>query len=584
MRDGIFASFPSQHDRDNSPLWSHFEHLTLRLQFHGTLYNTTSLKDALQTEKSSETLLLAQGYRQWGTGLFKKLDGIYSIAIEDLKNRSVIIARDRVGIEPLYYYHDHKKLIVSSSLSKLANAKDYEKSLNREALANYFTYGFIMQPNTIYRHCYRLKAGTFLTFETDSGNCTHQRYWDLGTHYNSPKQQPDLTKIKEEAKTLLRASVKKRLIHTKNIAVSLSSGYDSSTVAALVQEQAPSSVRTFTIGFEEESVNEAPDAKKIAAHLGTAHTEYYFTREDAYDAVTSLRDIYDEPFYNNGAIPTTILAKLAKEKHTDTIFVGDGGDEVFATADDLERFTHVEAIPYTLRKGFCRVAGTLHPHRVPYLKEYKNFPTKYYKMLQMFQARTIPQMVRSKMTLFDPAELNILLKNKDIGFPTIFDELSFGTHAEPVDLITGSYFQSFMVDGELMKTTGAFSNAGIAVREPFLDKDLIAFMAQVPSEIKIRNGIKKYLLKEIAYDYIPRQLLDRPKRGFSVPFASWMRGVLKPLLLETLNENNLAKDGILDTDYVKKIQNLFFSGKDAYKYKLWSIFLYQLWYEKNMRL
>jgi asparagine synthase (glutamine-hydrolysing) len=584
MKQELFAVFTPQNLLHNGEKWQTFEHLSLRLQFRGTIYNAKRVAKMLHLPLESDpTLLLAEGYRRWETKLFEKLDAIFVLAIDDLEKNCVTLARDPVGIEQLYYLHDRKTFIFSSSLSRVANDPSYKKSLNMQALANYFTYGYIMQPNTIYRNCFKLKAGTYLQFQKAHGTCLHQRYWNLGAYYDKPKHKPDTTALKAEAKSLLKNAVQKRLDHTKNIAVSLSSGYDSSCIAALVQEQTSAPVKTFTIGFEETTVNEAPDAKKIAAHLGTEHTEYYFTNDDAYDAVTALSDIYDEPFYNNGAIPTTILAKLVKQAECNTVFVGDGGDEVFATADDVKHFSELSAIPYGLRRGVGRIAERFNPHALPGVRYYKNFPAKYYKMLQMFQAETIPHMVRSRMTLFTPSELQMLFLEQPQPFRTIFDELTFGPYAEPVDLITGSYFQSFMIDGELMKTTGAFSNVDIAVREPFLDKALIAFMAQVPSEVKIKNGIKKYLLKEIIYDYIPRHLLDRPKRGFSIPFAEWMRGILKPLLLETLSESNIAKDAILNPHYVKKIQNLFFSGKDAYKYKLWSIFLYQLWYEKKMR-
>jgi len=220
---------------------------------------------------------------------------------------------------------------------------------------------------------------------------------------------------------------------------------------------------------------------------------------------------------------------------------------------------------------------------IPYLNENKNIPTKYFKFINIIKAKNIPEMVKVKMTLFHPYEIDKLIQSQDIHYPSVFDELYFGKYAQSVDKVIGSYFKTFMTDGELIKTTQAFYHQDITIREPYLDYALINYMARVPSEIKIKDNVKKNLLKQIAHDYIPKPLLDRPKKGFSVPFSAWMKNELKPLLMETLSAENLKKDGILNPEYVINIRNNFLNGKEEYKYKLWSILLYQLWYEKNMR-
>jgi len=337
------------------------------------------------------------------------------------------------------------------------------------------------------------------------------------------------------------------------------------------------------MGFEDKSINEAPDAKKIAQHLGTDHIEHYFSASDALKIVPKLSEVYDEPFYDNGSIPTTLLASIAGEHEIDTIFAGDGGDEVFATADDIERFDTILSIPQPLRNGLYTLLNSVNPSHIPYLKENKNIPTKYYKLINIIKAKNIPEMVKIKMTLFHPFEINKLIQSDNIHYESIFDDIYFGEHAKSVDKVIGSYFKTFMTDGELIKTTQAFGHEHIAIREPYLDYDLIEFMSRVPSDIKIKNGIKKNLLKQIAYDYIPKELLDRPKKGFSVPFSAWMKNELKPLLMETLSIENLKKDGILNPEYVINIRNSFLNGKEEYKYKIWSILLYQLWFEKNIR-
>jgi len=565
-------------------LTHHESYHALSIQFNGVLYNSASLKQRLNvTDDISDATLIMMGFEQWGSALFSKLEGIFAFGLFDTQKARLYLVKDRVSIQALYYYHDTKSFQFASSLKRLSTQNNFDKVLNTAALSNYFTYGYILQPNTIYKNCYKVKSGHFLSFDIDTQKIHEEKYWDLGACYDTPKLLLDEGAFKEQAKELLIASIKKRIQGAGNYAASLSGGYDSSTVAAILQEMSPHTIKTFTIGFEDESINEAPDAKKIASHLGTEHIEHYFSAKDALDIVPKLSEVYDEPFYDNGSIPTTLLTNIAAGENIETIFAGDGGDEVFATADDIERFDSILATPQPLRNGLFKLLNSIDPSRIPYIKEQKNFPTKYYKFINILKAKSIPEMVQVKMTLFHPQEIQSLIRSDDITYPSIFDTLYFGKHAQSVDKVIGSYFKTFMTDGELIKTTQAFRQKNISIREPYLDQDLVEFMAKVPAEIKIKEGIKKNLLKQIAYDYIPKELLDRPKKGFSVPFSQWMRGELKPLMMQTLSEENLKIDGILDPSYVIKIRNNFLSGKEEYKYKLWSILLYQLWYEKNMR-
>jgi asparagine synthase (glutamine-hydrolysing) len=562
----------------------HETYQSLSIQFKGILYNSTTLKQHLKIEDEiSDATLIMIGFKQWGSALFSKLEGIFSFGLFDTQEAKLYLVKDRVSIHALYYYHDKKNFLFATVLKELAKQKNFHKNLNTAALSNYFTYGYILQPNTIYENCFKVKSGHFLIFDIATQQIQEEQYWDLGNCYDEPKLQLDEESFKEHAKELLITSIKKRMQSAGNYAASLSGGYDSSTVTAILQDLSPHSIKTFTIGFEDESINEAPDAKKIATHLGTEHIEHYFNAKDALDIVPKLSEVYDEPFYDNGSIPTTLLTSIAANENIETIFAGDGGDEVFATADDIERFDFILSTPQPIRDGIFKLLDSINPSKIPYIKEQKNFPTKYYKFINILKAKSIPEMVQVKMTLFHPHEIKSLIKSDDITYPSIFDTLYFGQYAQSVDKVIGSYFKTFMTDGELIKTTQAFRQKNISIREPYLDKDLIEFMAKVPSEIKIKDGIKKNLLKQIAYDYIPKELLDRPKKGFSVPFSQWMKGELKPLMMQTLSEENLKIDGILDPSYVINIRNNFLSGKEEYKYKLWSILLYQLWYEKNMR-
>jgi asparagine synthase (glutamine-hydrolysing) len=225
----------------------------------------------------------------------------------------------------------------------------------------------------------------------------------------------------------------------------------------------------------------------------------------------------------------------------------------------------------------------INPSKLPIINSYQNFPTKYYKFLHLLNGQTIPQMVKVKPMLFIDDEIKSLLNTNTISFNSSFDEIKFPKYSESVDQVIGSYFKTSMVDAELVKSFQAARYAGVSLKEPLLDIDLIKYMAGVSQDIKIKNGEKKYVLKQIAHSFIPKKLLDRPKSGFDIPFSSWLNGPLKELVFDQINESRLKNDAIFNIAEVIKIRDAFYGGNDAYKYKLWTLFLFQLWYKNNIK-
>ncbi len=557
----------------------------LSIQYDGKLYNTHDLKKVLQLPTSADDAeLILHGYKRWGIKiLLSRLEGIFSFVIFDKECEQLFLARDHVGVKPLFFYHTPKVFAFSSSLRYLAESDIFEKKLSDIALRDYFTYGFILQPDTIYSDCYKVRSGYFLTYDLRHDLLYEERYWGLGACYEQTKLNIDETLLQQEIAQLLTNAVRKQLVGVQEIGVSLSGGYDSSTLAALLQTQSRQKIKTFTIGFEDAKYDEAPDARKIAKYIGAEHTEYRFTAQDAVNVVPMLSEVFAEPFYNNGAIPTLLLSQIVHGSGLDTLFVGDGGDEVFATADDAGRFEAILGFPRPLKKGVAKLLQVLDPTRLPYLRHYKNMPTRYYKMVQMLDANDIPSMVKLRLMLFYPYEQEKLLLHHVENEKNMFAQIGFGPYAESVDQIIGSYFKSLLINAELVKTTQSLGLYQITPRMPYLDKALIELMAKVPAKLKIKGGVKKYLLKNIAHNYIPEALLDRPKKGFSIPFSKWMREELKPLVDATLSPENLVRDGVLNPRYVMLLKKEFYRGNEDYKYKLWAIFLFQLWYEKHMR-
>ncbi len=553
----------------------------LIINYYGSVYNQESLKKELKLTDEIETVdLISYAYKTFGTEMFKKLDGVFSLTIYDQKENMLYLVKDRVGLQPLYFYDHNQTLIFGNSLKDFYSIPTFTKKIDKNALALYLTYGYILQPYTIFEHTHKIKSGHFVAYDMKSLSWEQKAYWKLESCYEKEKTPLDENNVSKSVEELLHSAIEKRVDSKELIATSLSGGYDSSTVAALLTQKSSQKIDTFTIGFNEKEINEAHHAKKIAAHLSTNHHEHYFSESDAIDIIPKLSQVYDEPFADYGATPTVLMAELVKKSGFNTLFVGDGGDEVFATADDVAQFDKLLHTPMVLKNSVYHLLNIMNPLKIPLLKSYQNFPTKYYKLLQLLRAANISQMVKVKPILFYDEEIKKLLKNDTTKFKTTFDEIDFPKFAETVDQVIGSYFKTTMVDAELVKSFQATRYANIAIKEPLLDIDLIHYMAGVSRNLKIKEGEKKYILKQIAHKYIPKNLLDRPKSGFAIPFSTWLKGPLKDLLYTHVNEKRLEDDGLFDTKSVIKIRDAFYGGKESYKYKLWTLFLFQLWYDK----
>lgn len=549
--------------------------------FNGNILNSDYLHTKLQIQNSILTVpaLLKEAYLQWGMRLLEEIEGVFNLIIYDKERELLTLSKDNIGTIPLNFYHSEDLIVFGSRVSDFKKAPNFKPIISPEGLALYLQFGYIIQPNTIFKECYKVKSGESHNFDLRKKEQYSSSHWKLESEYKEEKLFPNEDKIITEAHHLLNDAIKKVKTEHQQIAVSLSGGYDSSTIAALLQKESDHKIETFTIGFEDETINEAPHAKAIAAHLGTKHHEHYFKAEDALRVIPQLSKIYDEPFADHAASPTILTNEMVREQGIENLFVGDGGDEVFATADDVHFFERLQSLPQELRAILTTPFKKINMDAIPYFNNTYNLPTKYEKLLQILSAKNIPAMIEARNILFREKELQALIRDYSQPTPSTFNEINFNGFNETVDEIIGTYFKTSMIDGELVKSYSASNHQNIQIHTPFLDEKLIAFMAKVPSSIKIKEGIKKYLLKEIVHQYIPKNLLDRPKSGFDIPFSSWMRHELKDLVYAQLNEKRLNKDKLFYTSSIIKLRDEFYQGNHQYKYKLWRIFLFQLWYE-----
>ncbi len=536
------------------------------LIFEGYFYNKDISLIKLLEEERFET--------------FKSIEGNFSLVVFDKKEKKIICVTDIANSKPLYYTLTHEVFAISNRLENIFSANLLKKEIDNDSLASYFKFGFILQPHTIYKNCKKIESASLLRYDPKTNAVKTQKYWSISECYNHPKSKEQEERITTNAKELLVKSIKKRVPQNNKAGAFLSGGYDSSTLCALLKKELDIDVETFTIGFEEKSINEAVFAKKVASYLGLKHTEYYFKDNDAKEIIMSLSDIFEQPFSDFGATPTIMLAKIAKKAGIDTLFGGDGGDQIFATADDLERIKKFMSTPFWIKEPLFHILDNLPLSLLKDIKYYNPFMTRYEKFLSLLKAEDIAGIIKTKTTLFTDNALSQLLslpydENEE------FKNIRFGKYAQTLDKITGIYFKTFLMDAEIVKSSTALDFNDISLRNPYIDKDLIAYMTTIPQNLKIKNKIRKNILKNITHSYIPKELLDRSKMGFSIPFEKWLKFQLLDLLEDATDSDYIKNAGILNHKEVENIKKRFLKGDDRYKYKLWSIFIFQLWHKRN---
>ncbi len=550
--------------------------------FYGELFNKHTLLSLLKNgDTATNASIISQLFEKYTHKCFKLIEGNFSILIYEKKKKNIYAAVDITGSRPLYYSSAGNLFLASNSLKNILLTKVIKKEIDPDSLALYFKYGFILRPKCIYKKCKKVPAGFFFVHNLQTNKVLTSSYWSLTECYNNPKTDSTEEKITENAKKLLINSIKKRVPKNGTIGAFLSGGYDSATICALLKKELDIPLQTFTIGFEKESINEAAFAKKVATYLGVKHTEYYFKDSDAKKIILSLSDIYEQPFADYGASPTIMLAQIAKQEGVSTLFGGDGGDEIFATADDAETIEKIMSTPHILKNSLFYIMNNIPLSMIKNIKYYNPSITRYEKFLSLLRAKDIAQIIKLRMTLFTDNALSQLL---DINFSKTqknFEDIKFGRYAQTIDQITGVYFKTFLNDAEIIKSANALEFYDISMKSPFLDKDLITYMATVPAHIKIKNKTRKNILKNITHSYIPKELMDRPKMGFDIPFEKWLRYELYDLMMDLTTEKCIKQGGILNHKEVTNIKERFLNGDERYKYKLWTIFIFQLWHNRN---
>jgi len=570
--------------------------------FNGEVYNFLGLRHELELlghcfQGHSDTEVMLASLSQWGLdAALQRFNGMFAFALWDRQRQILHLARDRFGEKPVYYGWMGPTLLFGSELKALQAHPNFQAEINRDALALFLRFNYVPAPYSIYQGIYKLPPGTVLAW---NGLDTHPApvpYWsakeaaELGIAEPFIGSEPEAVAELEE---LLRDAVKLRMVADVPLGAFLSGGVDSSTVVALMQAQASQSMKTFSIGFHEDAYNEAQQAKAVAQHLGTDHSELYVTSEEALAVIPKLPTLYDEPFSDPSQIPTFLVSQLARQ-HVTVSLSGDGGDELFAGYNrhlwGHSIWQNIGWMPTTLRQIAALALTSLSP------QTWDNFFTTFSALLQAkFKQRT-PGNKLHKL-----AEI-LAVPNPEAMYTKLVSHWK-----EPEALVVGSselltslsdrqcwaqlpnftqcmmYLDTvtYLPNDVLTKVDRASMGVSLEARVPLLDHRVMEFAWRVPLSMKIRNGQGKWLLRQVLYKYVPQDLIERPKMGFSIPIDRWLRGSLRDWAETLLEEARLQEEGFFNPRPIRQKWAEHLSGRHNWQYYLWDVLMFQAWLDES---
>lgn len=562
----------------------------LVIVYNGEIYNFLELKEELKDypfASNCDTEVILAAYLKWGISCVDHFQGMFAIALYDKKTDDFYLVRDRIGKKPLYYWLDAENLVFASELKPIMSYPGFPRTINKSIIKRYMYQQCVNEPYSIFENVYKVEPGQMLKFH--QGKIKKRKYWDIAKVYAKKKQEHVGTyeEAKEELKEILKDSVRKRMIADVPVGAFLSGGYDSSLVTALAQDiSGKTPVKTYSIGFHEERYNEAKYAKEVAKHLGTDHTELYIDERAMFEMVDSIPKYYDEPFADSSQIPSMLVAGLAAKDVT-VVLSGDGGDEFFCGYNIYDNVAQAQKLDFLgrLTYGVCemppfRKMGLFDklPFRVQVVAGNHDKETK-----TQLGGRTYIKAI-DKMRVIDK-----LHEEGDVPFKFPIEAKYGESNWQERRMLLDE--ETYLPGDILCKVDRASMKYSIEARCPILDVNVMEYSYRIPHKYKYANGVKKRILKDIAYDYIPRELLDRPKVGFGVPLDKWMRGPLKAQLEEMCSVESLKKQGIFDAAYVNGFISEYLKTGDKgpasganYSKIAWSFFAFQQWYNEYMTI
>lgn len=576
----------------------------LVIAFNGEIYNHLQLRKELETanlapawRSHSDTETLLAGLRAWGvTSTLRRCTGMFAFALWDRQTQVLTLARDRAGEKPVYYGWQGSgplaTFLFGSELKALRAHPAFDATVNRNSLTLYLRHNYIPSPQSIYEGIYKLPPGCILSISTKQPSPQVTSYWSAReTVLNGTRQRLDVSpeEAVDQLEALLKSAVSQQMVADVPLGAFLSGGIDSSTIVALMQTQSPRPVKTFTIGFHETGYNEAEHAKAIARHLGTDHTELYVTPQEAIAVIPKLPSMFDEPFADSSQIPTYLVSALARS-HVAVSLSGDGGDELFS---GYTRYTvaaglwrKLSWVPTPLRRTTARSITALPPHTwdtlagwLPTQRFKQRIGDKLHKGAGVLSSSSIDDLYHGLVSHWtEPTKLVIGGQEPSTLLTGLRPDLP---GLDPVERMMALDLMTYLPDDILTKVDRAAMAVSLESRVPMLDHRVVEFAWRLPQALKQREGVGKWLLRQVLYRHVPQHLLNRPKMGFGVPIDSWLRGPLREWAEALLNEPRLRNEGYFHAAPIRQKWAEHLNGSRNWAYHLWNVLMFQAWLESQ---
>ncbi|MDC0590415.1 asparagine synthase (glutamine-hydrolyzing) [Gammaproteobacteria bacterium] len=573
------------------------------LAYNGEIYNHLDIRELLLTEadfsewkghSDTETLLVAISH--WGLEVtLKKLNGMFAFALWDNHSKNLYLVRDRIGEKPMYYGSTERTFLFGSQLKSLSVHPSWQGEIDRYALSLYMKYGYVPTPYSIYEGIKKLPPAHFVVVSNNGNSVSEPKcYWtvDSSSECLQSHDYDSVQAVTDNLESLLLDSVRRRMEADVPLGAFLSGGIDSTMIVALMQSIAKEPVKTFSIGFEEEGYDEARHAKTVAKYLGTDHSELYVSPEDTMSVLPKISAIYDEPFADHSQIPTFIVSELAKTQVTVSLS-GDGGDELFF---GYSRYFQVHSwwrklrfvprpirwlmsltiisIPSVLLNGLL----TLLPSKYT-AKHLTDRIPKFARLINAPDWLTFYDLVITQGNYPKPLVLNA---SNGSNFLNRYKQKIEGLSGPEKMMYLDTML--YLPDDILAKVDRASMSVSLEARVPFLDHRLVEFAWRVPFKYKFRDGQGKWILRQVLYRYVPKSLVDRPKKGFGVPIEYWLKGPLSDWAENLLDKEELNQQGFFDSALVQKMWDEHKEGKRRWHVQLWRLLIFQMWFLENRSL
>lgn len=555
------------------------------LMMNGEVYNYAEIRQKLIAKghsfiSASDTEVVLKSYLEYGIEGVSQFIGMFSIAILDKSKGKFYLIRDRAGIKPLFYHEYDNGILFASELKAFHKHPLFKKEIDLSSLKTFFLNGNIPAPATIFMCTSKVEPGEIVELDLNNKSIKKSKYWDVFSAYNAPPNKISYEDALVETENRMRSAFNYRMVSDVPVGVFLSGGYDSTAVAALLASSV-SDLNTFTIAFREKNYDESPYAKKVAQHLGTKHHEYYCTMEEAIEIIPNLPWIYDEPFGDSSAIPTTLVSKIARQ-HVTVALSADAGDELFAGYPRHQKVVNyvrqLNGVPSFLRSimgaGLNGIGG---------LHTSISKANRLEKLKLILASKGVLESFNYINQTYTEREINKIVNNRAPLNYSVFDkDAELNSQVSILNKVLAVEYKSYLVDDILQKVDRATMSVSLEGREPFLDHRLVEWVSTLPDEYKLKDGVSKRILKDIVHKYVPVSMMERPKMGFGVPVSKWLKNELRDLLDDVMSDAALNNQQLLNPEVVSVLRDQYLAGNLEDFERLWFVFVFLQWYRKWM--